>query len=260
LSNYQDAILSVARFGDTADVHWPVRYFAVSALADETMQGSIIEIDEKKVQAAEAQGILENRDASMVGCWFGDCPEHPDLQFYIRYRPLREKPLFSLEDEERLREGLRARGKVSWTYYFSKADIQAEGSPTLSEFSLGPEDLIRRVEEDDYVPEIEGDFPDENPLDMVHHRMYPHRGDLPAEPMIINAASQIGNHSGNMQAYTFHCSYPYQGELPKKEESVEGAVKEEQTEEMFMEAAKQLGDHQGREKLLNFDLGPDVDF
>jgi hypothetical protein len=45
----------------------------------------------------------------------------------------REKPLSSLEEEERHREELRARGKVSWAYYSSKADVQPEGGPTLSE-------------------------------------------------------------------------------------------------------------------------------
>jgi hypothetical protein len=97
LSNYKIAILSVARSGDVEDVTWPVRYFAVSTSADESMKG-FMEIEEKKVLAAEAQGVLEDPGAFMVECWFGDCAEHPDLLFHIRYRPLREEGSFSCKE------------------------------------------------------------------------------------------------------------------------------------------------------------------
>jgi hypothetical protein len=134
------------------------------------------------------------------------------------------------------------------------------GSLSFSDISEGPEDLIRRVEEDAYELEIEGGFPDGDPLDMVHHPRYPYRGDLTAESMSMSQSSQIGNQPADPARYAFHCSHPYQADLPQKEEPAEGTVKEEPTEEMFMQAAKQQGKHQGREKLINYDLGPDVDF
>ena len=259
LSNYKDAILSVARFGDPTDVTWPVRYFAISTTAEESMKG-VIEIEEKKVLAAEAQGVLEDPYASMVECWFGDCVEHENLLFHIRYRPLREEPSSSCEGGENKRKVKRESGKASLTYPFSKANIQAVGSLSFSDISEGPEDLIPRVDVDDYVPEIEGDFPDGNPLSMVHHPSYPYRGDSQDESMSMDQASRVRNHPENFVPNAFHCSYPYQADLPQKEEPAEDTVKEEPTEEMFMQAVKQRGKHQDRERLINYDLRPDVDF
>jgi hypothetical protein len=112
LTNYKDAILSVARFEEVVDVTWPVRYFTVSTSVEESMKG-FVEIEEKKVLAAEAQGVLEDPNASMVECWFGDCAEHPDLLFHIRYRPLREEGSFSCKGGENGRKENRASRKVS---------------------------------------------------------------------------------------------------------------------------------------------------
>jgi hypothetical protein len=134
------------------------------------------------------------------------------------------------------------------------------GSLSFSDISEGPEDLIGRIEEDAYEPKIEGDFPGGDPLAMVHHPSYPYHDNLIAGSMSMSQASQIGNQSGNPAAYGFYCSYPYQADLPHKEEPAEGTVTEEPTEEMFMQAAKQQGKHEGRERLINYDLGLDVDF
>lgn len=257
LTNYKIAILSVARFGDAADLTWPVRYFAVSTSAEESMKG-FVEIEEKKVLAAESQGVLEDTSACMVECWFGDCAEHPELLFHVRYRPLREEGSFSCKEEEDDRKESRASRKASWTYQFSKANFQAVGS-LFSDISEDTKDLNCRVEEDAYEPKIEGDFPDGDPLAMVHHPSYPYHDNLTAKSRSMSQASRIRNHPDNF-ANAFYCSYPYQGDLPQKEETAEGTVKVEPSEEMFMQAVKQQGKHQGRETLIDYDLGPDVDF
>jgi hypothetical protein len=119
------------------------------------------------------------------------------------------------------------------------------GSLSFSEISEDPKDLIRRAEEDAYEPMIEGDFPDGDPLAMVHHPSYPYHDNLTAESMSMSQASQIGNQPGNPAAYGFHCSYPYQGDLPQKEEQAAGTVKEEPTVEMFMQGAKQQEKYEG---------------
>ncbi len=259
LSNYKSAILSVERSRDLEEVAWPIRYFAVSTSADESMKG-FMEIQEKKILDAEAQGVLEDPNASMVECWFGECGEHQDLTFHVRYRPLREEGSSSYKGGEDYRKENRASRKASWTDQFSKANIQAVGSLCFSDMSQGPEDLIRGAEEDAYKPEIEGDFPDGSPLDMVHHPSYPYPGGAQAESMSMNQASRIRNHPENFLSNAYYCSYPYQTDLPQKEGLAEGIVKDELPEQMFMQAAKQQGKHEGQEKPINYDLGPKVDF
>ena len=80
----------------------------------------VIEIEEQKVLAAEAQGVLEDPHEPMVECWFGDCEEHENLLFHIRYRPLREKPSFSCEGGENIKKEKRESGRYPGHINFQK--------------------------------------------------------------------------------------------------------------------------------------------
>jgi hypothetical protein len=108
LKDYHEGIISVARMGDPGNEHWPVRYFTAWVEGDQTL-GGFIEIDEEKVEIAEAQEILEERDLPKTDRFYGECPNHPALEFYLRYHPLRENLTVLREKEEE--EKRRARGK-----------------------------------------------------------------------------------------------------------------------------------------------------
>ncbi|KAE9364377.1 hypothetical protein N431DRAFT_355493 [Stipitochalara longipes BDJ] len=95
---YHQGIVSVARFGDVSDEHWPVRYFAAWAKGDGTL-GGFIEIDEKKVKTAEVQEILDNINKPKHDRFCGECPKHPNLEFYVRFHPLKEKPMSPWEKD-----------------------------------------------------------------------------------------------------------------------------------------------------------------
>jgi hypothetical protein len=51
-----------------------------------------IEIQKAKVDWAEFEGILENSMLPKIECYYGQCPNHPNLEFYAQYPPLRLKP------------------------------------------------------------------------------------------------------------------------------------------------------------------------
>jgi hypothetical protein len=100
--------------GDLGDEHWPVRYFTVWVESDQTL-GGFIEIDDEKVEIAEAQETLEERGLPKADRFYGECPNHPALEFYVRYHPLREKPavIRENEEEEKRRTGGKLRQKTS---------------------------------------------------------------------------------------------------------------------------------------------------
>ncbi len=95
---YHEGIVSVARFGDISDEHWPVRYFAAWSKVDGTL-GGFIEIGEEKMKTAEIQEIIGDTKQSRHDRFLGQCPNHPNLEFYIRFHPLKEKPIFVWEKD-----------------------------------------------------------------------------------------------------------------------------------------------------------------
>ncbi|PMD37583.1 hypothetical protein L207DRAFT_531860 [Hyaloscypha variabilis F] len=95
---YHEAIISVVRFGDISDEHWPVRYFAAWSKVDGTL-GGFIEIGEEKMKTAEIQEIIGDTKQSRHDRFLGQCPNHPNLEFYIRFHPLKEKPMFVWEKD-----------------------------------------------------------------------------------------------------------------------------------------------------------------
>ncbi len=91
LENYHQGVISVVRTGDITEEHWPTSWYAAWANDDQTLRG-FIEIQKAKVDWAEFEGILENSMLPKIECYYGQCPNHPNLEFYAQYPPLRLKP------------------------------------------------------------------------------------------------------------------------------------------------------------------------
>ncbi|KAH8781712.1 hypothetical protein BGZ57DRAFT_297134 [Hyaloscypha finlandica] len=96
--HYHEGIISVARFGEPSDKHVPVRFFAAWAVGDGTL-GGFAEIDKEKIDLAQEQGILEHANLPKNDRFYGKCPKHPKLEFYVRFHPLKEKPMFKWEKD-----------------------------------------------------------------------------------------------------------------------------------------------------------------
>jgi len=90
LENYHEGIISVVRIGDPTDQHWPVRWFAAWTNNNQTL-GDFVELEHEKVEMAKFEEILENSMSSKIDCYFGECPNYPNLEFYVQYHPLQLK-------------------------------------------------------------------------------------------------------------------------------------------------------------------------
>ncbi|PMD52898.1 uncharacterized protein K444DRAFT_635831 [Hyaloscypha bicolor E] len=100
--HYHEGIVSVARFGEPSDKHVPVRFFAAWAVGDGTLDG-FAEIDKEKIDLMQEQGILEHANLPKNDRFYGKCPKHPKLEFYVRFHPLKEKPMFEWEKDPKER-------------------------------------------------------------------------------------------------------------------------------------------------------------
>jgi hypothetical protein len=144
--NYHQGFLSVMRTGEILDSQWPLKYFAAWAKEDNTL-GGFIEIDESKVKAA--QGVtVRNLLLPKVERYLGECPQHPNLEYYVRYHPFlsetpakRQRATSSVgivnENNENLEEQEAARlarqdAELLGLWYYAKED-QAAGFETKDE-------------------------------------------------------------------------------------------------------------------------------
>jgi len=93
-----EGIVSVVRFGDVSDEHWPVRYFAAKTKEDGTLEG-FVEVSEETVNSAEIQSIVGGFNKPKYDRYYGECPNHPNLEFYVQFHALDQKPMFSWEKD-----------------------------------------------------------------------------------------------------------------------------------------------------------------
>jgi hypothetical protein len=49
---------------------------------------------------AKFEEILENPMSSKLDCYFGECPNHPNLEFYVQYHSLQPKPQWRIPSKK----------------------------------------------------------------------------------------------------------------------------------------------------------------
>lgn len=130
LENYHEGIISVVRIGDPTDQHWPVRWFAAWTNNDQTL-GGFVELEHEKVEMAKFEEILENPMSSKIDCYFGECPNQPNLEFYVQYHPLQPKSQWGIPSKKvQISEKTESRTNAPPTPELTVPALQNQGGNT----------------------------------------------------------------------------------------------------------------------------------